>query len=98
MVEMSPCTPLGLATVSTWWSERNLQFEHVFTYRWRAVLLSEIVAMLALSHGLKTTVLTNVMLFQGGRLEPGTFIHKPPTGSLDGGCQQLDPYADKGVG
>jgi MoaA/NifB/PqqE/SkfB family radical SAM enzyme len=80
---------------------RALGFEHVYFTGGEPFLLNEIYAMLAYSsQRLKTTVLTNAMLFHGKRLESLCAIQNDNLllqVSLDGSSpEQHDPYRGEG--
>jgi MoaA/NifB/PqqE/SkfB family radical SAM enzyme len=78
-----------------------LDFEHIYITGGEPLLLSNIFNMLTYSsQRLKTTVLTNAMLFHGARLESlcaiqdGNLLLQV---SLDGSCpEQHDPYRGQG--
>ena len=105
VAESSPRAPqraLSLDTVRRLVDEAlALEFEHIYFTGGEPFLLNEIFDMLAYSSQcLKTTVLTNAMLFHGRRLESLRAIQNDNLllqVSLDGSCaEQHDPYRGKG--
>lgn len=105
VAESSPRAPqraLDLDTVRRLIDEAlALEFEHIYFTGGEPFLLKDIYAMLAYSsQSLKTTVLTNAMLFHGSRLESLRAIQNDNLllqVSLDGSCaEQHDPYRGKG--
>jgi MoaA/NifB/PqqE/SkfB family radical SAM enzyme len=105
VAESSPKAPrraLDLRTVQQMVDEAlELEFEHIYFTGGEPFLLEEIYAMLAYSsQRMRTTVLTNAMLFRGNRLESFCAIQNDNLlvqVSLDGSrAEQHDPYRGQG--